>query len=117
LMPPREPTFRDPSVADVLIDSRLMIGLARLCAQLVAGYLFISIVARVRRAQWLSAVGPFKVDESVETMTSDSWRMESELALAKQTIDAQAVTIERLLASHRPGRETVDHERRGGGDD
>ena len=58
-MPTRTPVFHDPSVADVLIDSRLMVGLVRLCGLILAGYLLLSVFARVQRGQWLSAVGPF----------------------------------------------------------
>jgi hypothetical protein len=110
LMPGRAPVFHNPSVLDVVVDSRLMVGLARLSALVVAGYVLLSVAARVRRGQWLSAVGPFTVDESVQGSTAENNELRTDLDVAKETIDAQAEIIERLVASRSMPRFTVDHE-------
>lgn len=114
LMPGQAPTFDSPSVADVLIDSRLMVGIVGLCGLILAAYLLLSVFARVHRGQWRSAVGPFQVDESVRSVTRDGARLEAELGQAKGTIDQQAATIADLLEMLDPGSHTPDTEHGGG---
>jgi hypothetical protein len=53
LVPRNAPVFKDPSFWDVLIDSRLMVGIVRLVALVLATYLVVSVIALMGARQWL----------------------------------------------------------------
>jgi hypothetical protein len=57
IAPHSAPTFRSPSAGDVLIDSRLTIGLIRLIGVMVAVYVAASLVALMRSGRWLIGFG------------------------------------------------------------
>ena len=58
IMPPHRPDFgKNSSAFDALIDSRLVIGLIRLLAIIVAVYVVGSVVAHMRAGRWIVAFG------------------------------------------------------------
>jgi len=57
IMPPHPPAFQDPSAWDVLVGSRLVVGLIRLLAIILALYVVLSVVALVRDKRWLVGFG------------------------------------------------------------
>lgn len=53
-----------------IFASRLMVTSARLAILAVGLYLVLSVLTHMRRGQWLTAAGPFKVSESLQRLTT-----------------------------------------------
>jgi hypothetical protein len=53
----------------VIFSSRLMVTVARLAILFAGLYVVLSVLNHMRRGQWLTAAGPFKVSESLSHLT------------------------------------------------
>src|SRR4051812_4751751 len=68
VMPARAPRYDDPSIWEAVLNSRWVLGTIRLVGLAGALYVVLSVLARIRRGQWLSRWGPFAVDDRVTSV-------------------------------------------------
>lgn len=52
---------------ELIFESRLMVGAARLAILAFGLYVVLSVLMHMRRGQWLTGAGPFKVSEAART--------------------------------------------------
>lgn len=62
----------------IVFASRMMVASARLAVLFLGVYIVLSILMHMRRGQWLTAAGPFKVSESVRKLDATSMRLQAE---------------------------------------
>jgi hypothetical protein len=93
---------------ETIFQSRVMIGAARLTLLAAALYVALSVLSHIRRGQWLTGAGPFKVSEAARTLRDEAAERRDELkqALAENerlrtrvsTITNEVRTLEAVLA-------------------
>lgn len=103
---------------DMIFASRLMIGAIRLALLFIGVYVVLSILAHMRRGQWLTGTGPLKVMEATQRLRSSVDAQEERVAAARAEADrlrstvselgAQLRTAEALLARARTRLEEED---------
>jgi hypothetical protein len=65
-------TRRVGNPLETIFESRLMVGAARLAFLSIGLYVVLSVLMHIRRGQWLTGAGPFKVSESVRTLRDEA---------------------------------------------
>lgn len=93
LIPPRPPQFEDPTFLEAVFDSRFAITCARVLVLAATVYVVFSVIALIRRGQWLVGAGPFKVSESVRAIEREREQADESLNQAIATI----IDLERQL--------------------
>jgi hypothetical protein len=82
------PSPGKPSSINTLLGSRAVVAAIRLAIISAAAFVVISVLALIKRRQWLIRVGPVEVSEQVSNFDADSQRLEHSLEEAEQTIDS-----------------------------
>lgn len=107
LVPSKAPVFPHPSLWDVIVDSRLIIGVLRLIGLVIAIYLVVSVIALLVDQRWVTAIGPIQTEtrKAIKGAVAERDELADQLGRARQTINSQSTTIRemrttlRLLAS------------------
>jgi len=105
-MPRRAPVFDHPSVWQVMIASRWVVGAIRLTGLIAGLYLILSIIARAWQGRWLTKVGSAEVGDSVQEVTDDRERLQRELDTANETIAKLRQELTQTLSLAGPDADT-----------
>jgi hypothetical protein len=84
-----------------IFASRLMVGAARLAVLFIGVFIVLSILMHMRRGQWLTAAGPFKVSQAARRVASQVERKTEQLRQVTGENDRLKTTVSNLTTEVR----------------
>jgi hypothetical protein len=79
-----------------IFQSRALIFTGRITLLVVAGFIVLSILARIWNRQWLSKAGPFEVSTAMADVEHERDALREEVVGARRTIESLEAEVERL---------------------
>ena len=79
-----------------IFGSRLMIAASRLAILFIGIYVVVSVIIHMRRGQWLTAAGPFKVSEATRALVESASEQAEEVDVAQQEVERLRTTVSDL---------------------
>jgi hypothetical protein len=90
------PISTEQNPLNTIFASRYIVASCRIAILFAAGYVVLSIIARIRAGEWLSRVGPVEVSASVLTVTRERDELAEALGEALQENDLLQANVQEL---------------------
>jgi hypothetical protein len=93
--------FSGSSPLTEIFASRLMVAASRLAILFLGVYVVVSVIVHMRRGQWLTAAGPFRVSEAARKLFESASEQEEQVDAAEQEVTRLRTTVSDLTTQLR----------------